>query len=160
MITQEKVKELFDYSSNGEFVWKIDRPGVKAGTVAGYHRKDGYGVLCVDRKRYLLHRLVYLWHKGVLPDYLDHIDGDPRNNRIDNLRECSLSQNQQNRKIGRDNSSGIKGVSWHKYTKKWRASIRHNKEQIHLGVFEDLCKAAEAINHYRAKMHGEFCKFS
>ena len=159
MITQAEVKEIFDYSDDGEFIWKANRANVKAGDVAGYRRKDGYKVLCIHYKKWLLHRLVYLWHKGVLPDYLDHIDGNPRNNRIENLRECSLSQNQQNRRMGRDNSSGIKGVSWHKYSQKWRATIRYNKEQVHLGFFDDINKASEVIKEYRAKMHGEFCKF-
>jgi hypothetical protein len=159
MITQAEVKELFDYTDNGHLIWKTNRANMKAGDIAGYLRKDGYWVMCVKYKRYLLHRLVYLWHKGTLPDYIDHIDGNPWNNRIENLRECNLSQNQQNRRIGRDNTSGIKGVSWHKHQKKWRATIRYNKEQIHLGVFDDISKAADAIKHYRAMMHGEFCKF-
>jgi hypothetical protein len=160
MITQAEVKELFDYSDDGELVWRANRANVKAGDIAGYRRKDGYKMLCINYKKWLLHRLVYLWHKGTLPDYLDHIDGNPWNNRIENLRECNLSQNQQNRRIGRDNTSGIKGVSWHKFTKKWRATIRYNKEQIHLGVFDSIKEASDVITQFRMKAHGEFCKLS
>lgn len=158
MISQEKLKELFDYSSDGELVWKVNVSNVKAGSIAGTTRKDGYKSIGVQKEKHLLHRLVFLYHTGRMPQYIDHIDGDPSNNRIENLRECTLSQNQQNRRVGKDNKSCVKGVSWHKKLKKWRATIRHNKEQIHLGMFDDFDVAVRVANEARMSMHREFHK--
>lgn len=158
MISHERTKELFDYLSDGELVWKVNVCNVKAGSLVGSSRMDGYKMTSADRKKYLVHRLIFLWHKGYMPEYIDHIDGNPRNNKIENLRECTLSQNQQNRRIGRDNKTGVKGVSWHKKNQKWRASIRLNKEQIHLGLFEDFDQAVKVIEQARMNMHPEFYK--
>ena len=158
MISYERTKELFDYLSDGELVWKVNVCNVKSGSLVGSSRKDGYKMTSVDCKKYLVHRLIFLWHKGYMPEYIDHIDGDTRNNKIENLRECTLSQNQQNRRLGRDNKTGVKGVSWHKKNQKWRASIRLNKEQIHLGLFEDFDQAVRVIEQARMSMHREFSK--
>lgn len=158
MISQEKLKELFDYSADGDLVWKVNVCNVKAGSIAGTRRKDGYKSIGIQKEKYLLHRLIFLYHTGEMPEYIDHIDGSPWNNKIENLRACTLAQNQQNRRLGKDNKTGVKGVSWHKKNKKWRASIRHNKEQIHLGLFDDISDAVMAVNSARMSMHREFHK--
>jgi len=63
--------------------------------------------------------LIFLYHHGYLPKFVDHIDGNKKNNRIENLREATKSQNAMNQKVSTRNTSGIKGVMWHKRDKKW-----------------------------------------
>ena len=99
MITQNKVKELFTYEE-GKLLWKVKKAirtsiGEEAGTINAL----GYRCISVDNKRYYAHRLIFLFHRGFLPEYIDHIDGDPTNNRLENLRECTRDQNQWNQKV-------------------------------------------------------------
>ncbi|CZW08143.1 HNH endonuclease [Enterobacter cloacae subsp. cloacae] len=87
---------------------------------------------------------------------MDHINGDRKDNRIANLRIVSLRQNALNRKIQSTNTSGIKGVSWCRNSKKWKASIMYEGKHINVGSFSDKQEAAEAIKKARAEIHGEF----
>ena len=106
------------------------------------------------------HRLVYLWHFGYVPKEIDHINGDKRDNRIENLREANRSQNMRNVKLKRNNTSGAKGVCWSKEKNKWVVRVSVNKKTIHCGYYEDFELAAlvsaEAIDKY----HGYFKRIS
>lgn len=85
---------------------------------------------------------------------LDHRDRDKLNNRKSNLRVCTRSQNQMN--SVRNNSSGVKGVCWHKHVRKWVATITVNYKNIHLGYFNDLVVANKARQNAELKYHGEY----
>ncbi len=125
MITQEKLKDLFNYD-NGNLIWKN---GPKSGLVVGYTRlPQNYRYIGLNSRYYLVHRLIYLFHHGILPKYIDHIDNDVSNNRIENLRECTLSQNSLNAKKSKLNKSGYKGVSFYKSRNKWCAKTSINKK--------------------------------
>ena len=91
-----------------------------------------------------------------MPKYIDHIDGNPLNNKIENLRECTHQQNHFNERKPKNNTSGIKGVSFHKPTKKWRATVFLNYKQHYLGLFKDIKEAEKACIEFRNKHHGEF----
>lgn len=95
----------------------------------------------------------------VLPDEIDHIDRDPSNNRLSNLRAATRSQNARNKKIGRANTSGATGVTWHKRIGKWQAQIEMERKSIYLGVYSDLSDAvsarAEAARRYFGEWRGE-----
>ena len=104
MLTQKRLKELFDYQ-DGQLIRKTNRASNgngnrwKAGTILGFPLNGGYVGASVDFKKYKLHRLIWLWHKGNLPTLdLDHKDGDPSNNRIENLREETIAENNRNKK--------------------------------------------------------------
>lgn len=129
-------------------------PGKIAGHVNhGYRRIGmvGYGSV-------LAHRAIYfLFHKN-LPLIVDHIDGNPSNNAIENLRAATLSQNQMNSKQSVKNTSGRKGVFWHKRAGKWTASIRVNDKLKHLGVFENFESAVMAREKAEKEHHGEFAR--
>ena len=88
-ITQEECHYLFFYDDlEGLLRWKNPRaPWIKYGDVVGCTRSDRYVVTRINKKTYLLHRLVYLYHHGYIPKLIDHIDQNPSNNRIENLRE-------------------------------------------------------------------------
>lgn len=126
--------------------------GVEAGSMQG----NGYRKVKIHKKTYLTHRIVFLMCNGHLPKNVDHKDGDKLNNKIDNLRACTQQQNCYNQKIARHNKSGVKGVHWCKSVKKWQAGIRHNRQYISLGYFDNLERAAEAVRQKRAELHGEF----
>lgn len=102
------------------------------------------------------HRII-LW----CPQYLqiDHIDGNPLNNQKKNLRICSGTQNQRNRKRMHNNKSGFKGVSLCKNTKKWRATIKTDDQLKYLGLFNTPEEAHDAYKQAAIKFHGEFAKW-
>ena len=99
--------------------------GKRAGRV-----NHAYRAVSVKGKEYMEHRVIFMFHHGYFPEEVDHIDGNKSNNRIENLRECTDSENSQNRGLSVLNNSGTKGVSFDKETNKWRSTIKINGKQI------------------------------
>jgi len=91
---------------------------------------------------------------------VDHADRDKKNNRRNNLRPCTLSQNQSNKLVHRNNKSGYKGVSLHSQSDKWRAIINHNKKKISLGLFFSKEEAAKAYDEAARRLQGEFARLN
>jgi len=89
---------------------------------------------------------------------VDHEDRDGLNNRRSNLRIATRSQNGMNRKINKNNTSGYKGVYWHKQHQKWCAQIKINNKKIHLGYFDNKIDAVKARDEAAKKYHGEFAR--
>lgn len=116
---------------------------------------NSYYVVCSigpvkNRKRVHLHRLLTDAGEGKVVDHINHNTLD--NRRSCNLRVCTNSENQQNRKsVPSNNKSGVMGVKWVKRDKKWYAEININKKSIFLGHFSDLDKAADAVAEARRK---------
>jgi hypothetical protein len=155
-ITQDYVKQLFEYR-DGELYWKNSPANsVKIGAKAGTLNHTCYYQIKIKDKKYLNHRLIFLMHNGYLPECLDHIDGNRVNNRIENLRPATLTENQHNRKLNKNNTSGVKGVSWRKLANKWAVKIVVNNKQKHLGYFDDLELADLVAQEARDKYHGAF----
>jgi hypothetical protein len=152
---QRELKQYLEYNPiTGIFVWKIRRNGrVRAGQQAGMIGPRGYRVITLNRKIYREHRLAWLYMYGVWPTIIDHINRNPIDNRIENLREVTRSQNQQNRTQDPRNKSGARGVVWAKNAKKWRAQIRINKKSIYLGYFDLVEDAARAYVTAAKKYH-------
>lgn len=140
MLTQARVKELFDYV-DGDLIRKVRTSNcINIGDVAGGPDTHGYLQTTVDGRRRLNHRIIWLWHHGYTPEgMIDHRDQDHRNNRIDNLREVSRMCNMLNSKQ-QNSSSGVKGVYWRKDTRKWRAQVVYGTK-AHLGSFKDFTEA-------------------
>ena len=88
--------------------------------------------------------------------YVDHINGNGLDNRRENLRICTNSQNGQNRGKNKNNTSGFKGVCFHARTQTWIASIWVNRQRVHLGYFKGSIDAAIAYNEAAVKYHGKF----
>ena len=146
-LTAEYLRSILHYDpETGAFAWKISNSNrVKAGSVAGSPRGDGYLQIKVQSRAYRAQRLAWLYHFGEWPKLdIDHINRNRSDNRIANLRDVSHKQNQQNRSTNSDNTSGHPGVYWHKQKSKWRAQIKHNYKLIHLGYFDDLEEAVAA----------------
>lgn len=155
-LTQSYLATLFDYK-DGNLYWKIKRKTVNAGDLAGRISNKGYVQIGIDRKIYSAHRIIFLMHHGYLPRTIDHINGNKADNRIENLRDVSLSQNQMNRKFGK-NSSGIKGVVWHKSNKNWMAQLVIGGKNTYLGSFDDLELAELVVVEARNKYHGLYAR--
>lgn len=160
MLTQQRVKELFDYHPDGYLTWKKTIGGrANAGSIAGSMTSNGYLLIRIKQKSTMAHRIVFLWHHGYLPEQdIDHIDGNRTNNRIENLREATRSQNNANSKIARNNTSGYKGVQWCKATRKWRAVIWINNKRKCLGRHIEIEDAAKAYHEAAVAYFGIYAK--
>jgi len=159
MITQEQVKSIFTYKdSTGELINRFSRGRkAKKGCRAGTDSATGYLQMSIFGKGYTTHRIVFLYHHGYLPKYVDHINGIKSDNRIENLRSCTKTQNGQNSKIWKNNKSGIKGVCWDRWKKAWVAYVSVNGKSLNLGRFWDKEVAGQVVRIERIKHHGEFC---
>lgn len=135
-------------------VWNKKNAGKRAGCYSGK-----YGLVNLKNYFYYVHRIIFLMHNGFLPKEIDHIDGNPKNNRIENLREVKGAGNQQNQKLSKKNTSGYKGVIWSKDKKKWRAEVGHKRKNIFLGYFANIEDAAKTARLAREVLHGEFARF-
>lgn len=162
-ITQKEVKKLFNYNNiTGGLYWNIKKAlRTKIGNRAGNIRKDGYRRIKINNKNYYEHRLIWLYFKGIFPKRLDHINQNKSDNRIENLRESTRSQNHMNRKKQRTYqnqpcSSKYKGVNYQKTSKKWVAYIQINKKGIRLGSFNTEKEAGLAYNKKAIELFGEF----
>jgi hypothetical protein len=157
-LTVDLLNELFEYDKEtGDLIWKVCKARrVKVGDIAGYPQSTGYKRLKINAKDYLVHRIVFLMHKGYLPKTIDHINGDRLDNRIENLRAVTANQNQHNRKLNSNNTSGFKGVSWCKRDNKWKAAIKLEGKKINLGRFNTPEEADAVVRKAREELHGSF----
>lgn len=121
-------------------------------------RSDGYSIVAWNKSHLLIHRAVWTMFNRQLAkgEDIDHINGNRADNRIENLRLCSRSENLRNAQKRKDNTSGIKGVGLHALTGKWRARISIAGKQVYLGLFQSLKEAEYAIMKIRAEAHGQF----
>lgn len=129
-----------------------------AGKPAGRETSKGAILMFFKKRPVLAHRIAFYLLHGYCPEQVDHKDGNPGNNRADNLRAASGSQNCCNRGISARNTSGVKGVSLEKKTGLWKAYIKVGGKQTHLGRFPTLEEAAEARRIKAAEAHGEFAR--
>jgi hypothetical protein len=146
--------EIFEYK-DGFLYWKV-KPCIRTniGDLAGRVTSGGYLQVGYKKKYYMVHTIIWKMHNGDIPEGLvvDHKDRNSFNNKIENLRLCTLQQNTYNRAMS--NKLGVKGVR--KEHKKYRASITHNGIQIHLGQFSSLEEASTAYEIKAKELHGEF----
>jgi hypothetical protein len=156
MLTKKRCDELFEYQ-DGFLYRKQKTHGALIGEIAGNQRKDKYFHVRVDGKRQLWHRIIFVMHFGWEPETVDHIDGNPSNNKIENLRAATRSQNQHNRRQNKNCSSGIKGVSLVS-NGLWCARLNVKRQTVFKQFFDDFELAQFAIEEARCKYHGNFAK--
>ena len=154
---QRIVKELFEYK-DGELYWKLPRSKIKVGNKVGWTDFLNYKVTEINVKHYKLHKLIFLMFYGYMPKYIDHIDGNPENNKIENLREVTHSQNMMNSKKKKNNTTGYKNVLIDKTSGKYRVQIRHNKKTFRSKLQDSLENAILIANQQRAILHGEYSR--
>ena len=161
MINKEILREYFDYNpESGAVTWiKNPKRGQKVlGKDFGSHCQ-GYLMGMFKRKTYKVHRLIWMWMTGSWPDKdVDHINGIRDDNRWCNLRLADDTQNQQNAKMPKTNTSGVKGVSWHKRDKKWVVNLKVKGKNYCFGAFKDFELAELVATEARDKYHGNFAR--
>jgi hypothetical protein len=156
-LTQARLKELLHYDpETGHFTWRVSRSRTPAGSRAGTPGSNGYTNIGIDGVLRLAHRLAFLYMTGALPPEVDHINRDKSDNRWANLRPASRRENEGNKGLLSNNTSGHRGVSWYKRTRKWSAKGKRDGRQIHLGYFDTLEEAAAAAQAWRGENFGIF----
>ena len=156
-MTKDEVESFFEYK-DGVLYWKKNQSNIKSGAIAGYQRPDGYIVIGFKGKSIRAHRLLWLMHYGFMPEFLDHINGIRNDNRLENLRVATRTQNQMNLKKRSDNSSGCSGVFWNKQRNKWAVRIQIHKKIKHIGLFSSIDHAIVARKIAEQKLFGEFAR--
>lgn len=162
ILTQALLRQLLTYDAEtGDFRWNVNRTnGVKAGDLAGtVNRSHGYVMICINDQRYRAHRLAWFYVHGDWPAFdLDHRDTDRTNNRMNNLRPTTDTMNTGNSRRYRNNTSGYKGVHWHKTKKAWFAHIRVDGKLVQIGRFIDPESAHAAYVAAAVAHFGEFAR--
>jgi hypothetical protein len=158
MVEQSKLHELFLYDKEtGNLYNKFTRnsralKGAKAGYLVSYKGNKNnqsplqYRYVRIDRKSYRMHRLIWIYVYGYIPENMDidHVNGNGTDNRLENLRLVSRQENAKNRKITQNIKQGVFGVSFYEPLNKWRAMIKNNGKLEHIGYFEDKEEAIQA----------------
>lgn len=161
ILSQVRVKELLSYdSATGILAWKIRTPKSEIGDEAGGFTPDGYRYVGVDGKRYLAHRLAWFYVHGTWPSgHIDHINGGRSDNRIENLRDATVSQNAHNtKKLNWASTTGFIGVA--RKRSKFMSRITVRNQIIHLGIFSTIAEARICRLLAEKKYLGEFCTYS
>ena len=148
--TQEYLRERFTYDEEaGVLIWRTHlRTARYVGKVAGCRNTDGYLRINLNKKSHVTHRLIWVYLNGEIPEGLeiDHIDGDKTNNRIDNLRLATRTQNRWNRKE--------KGYRFK--DNRFELSIGHMGEYIYVGRYKTEAEAEKAYKEKCKELRGEF----
>ena len=160
MLTQAQLKEVIYYDQEtGLFTYKARLAHrVRVGEVAGYiSNQSGYRIITVFSKRYMAHRLAFLYMTGKFPDDLvDHINGDRRDNSWKNLRPASRAENAENmRGAMKDSKTKLLGASPHP-DGRYQAKICVRNKQHHLGLFDTPEEAHAAYLNAKREIH-KFC---
>ena len=160
ILTLERLKELLSYNpEDGTFTWLVSTRGkVRAGAIAGSFGGYGgkYRTIHIgglrDGRKYYAHRLAWLWMTGKWPEAtIDHIDGNPDNNRFANLRDISIAANLQNKRLPR--KTGLLGAHYDARYNNWVAHIQINYHQRHLGCFSTEEEAHAAYIAAKRALH-------
>jgi hypothetical protein len=163
LISAERLREVLTYCpSTGAWTWRVNPPKKRTfiGKPAGCRDDKGYLIIKIDGKPYRASRLAHLYMTGGWPEKLvDHRDTTRSNDRWDNLRPATYSQNNinANQPIGR---SGLRGAAWSERVQKWKSSIRAQGKRQHLGYFD--CPAAAHFSYLVASNihHREFARIA
>lgn len=152
---------LFSYdASTGLFNRRVAMSKYPAGSPCGTHRHD-YMYVRYQGKMILAHRLAWAMHHGEWPTVpLDHINMDRMDNRIENLRLSSVTENNRNRGADKRNALGIKGVAFDRRSGRYVAKISADRVTHHLGHFQTRDEAAHAYNKAALRLHGEFARLN
>lgn len=131
-----------------------------AGKLCGYVRPNGYRVVRICGVLVFEHQAIWAYVHGEWPSmWIDHRNGKPADNRLDNLRLATGQQNSANRKANRNSKSGVKGVYWDNGSGKWRAQIKFSGKARYLGIFDKIEDAKAAHDAAAKELFGDFCRF-
>jgi len=163
-LTQEKMQEMFYYENGSLFYREDGKYGKKKGAKAGFAHSRGYWAISVFGKTKMAHQIIWLYMHGYMPAMLDHIDGNKLNNNLQNLRIANASQNQYNRRINKNNTTGVKGLNMMTVKNKgktyeyYRAQINRDNAMI-VKTFSDRMSAIKFLKDARINLHGSYARF-
>lgn len=143
MIDLSYAKEHLEYR-DGVLWWKTSGTGRIMGKPAGSLRPDGRHEVYLNGRLVLSHRLIFAMIHGWCPASIDHINRDPADNRIENLRPASSTENNRNASLRKDNKARAKGVSQYRDGVRWIAQIQVDKRKVYLGLFDSIDEAKKA----------------
>lgn len=161
-LTTERLRQVLDYDPlTGEFRWRIATSRkIRIGAVAGHIGKAGYRYIRVDGRLYRANRLAFLHYIGRWPYHdAEHENRDRDDNRWENLRDATRSQNIANIAAHKDNKTGLKGV-WEKRPGRFQSSITVNGKRKHLGTFDTAEEAHAAYERAAKNVFGKFARAS
>jgi hypothetical protein len=153
--SQDTLRDLFDYV-DGKLYWKVGGTGKIKGSEAGMITEKGYRRIRVQNQLHMAHRLIWAYHYDTVPAWIDHVDEDKLNNRVENLRAATKEQNGYNISRRKNNRSGVKGMYWSTRDKKWVCELSVNKKICRVGYFDDFDLAELVISEARALYHGPY----
>ena len=154
LIIHKELKRQLSYNAlTGIFKWKVStNNAITIGDIAGHAEDSGYISITVNGVFYFAHRLAWFYYYGYWPEnQIDHRDRIRYHNWILNLREVSNQCNQRNRGNSKNNTSGVKGVSWSKEKEKWISYVYLNSNYKNLGYYKEFDNAV------CARLAGEQC---
>jgi hypothetical protein len=153
-----RFNEVLEYK-DGKLFWKKTLSNVAAaGKEAGCASSNSYGSVMVDKKAHCTHRIIFCMHHGYMPDQVDHIDGNRKNHRIENLRAANNTTNNMNKGAQSNNKSGIKNVCWNNQNQKWWVQVTAYGKKVVSKMFDDLELAELVAIEARDKYHGAFAR--
>lgn len=161
MLTKELCHKYFEYKEGVLYRKYVECESKTyntkyAGKATGNLDRNGHLRLSLNNQRYAVHRVIFLMFHGYLPEEVDHKNNIRTDNRIENLRAATTAQNRQNALMPKTNTSGIKGVSWHKQNKCWRCVLWAKNKSKEVGGFSTKELAEEFMQLWREMAHGEF----
>lgn len=157
-MTQDELHKICHYDMNtGILTWAEFR-NAKAlkNSPVGCLNSKGYLVTNIKNKNYFVHRLIWLYVYGEIPKIVDHINGIKNDNRLVNLRNCTIAESAKNKGLFVNNKTGYKGVSFCNRAKKYQVSCKVNGIKKWLGYFTDPKLASDAYQKYAQLNHGAF----
>lgn len=160
-MNQQELKTLLHYDPpTGVFRWRhTPKRGMKPWDVAGNIDRQGYVQIKIGGKVLMAHRLAWLYVHGELPKQVDHKNMTRSDNRIDNLRAADNSCNGMNKRMQSNNTTGYKGVTFHKGTGRYHAKIQANGVRKSLGYYETAEQAHKVYMTAAGELHGQFAQF-
>lgn len=184
-MTQEFLKETFTYCESGNLIWRHDRPLSHFASVIGYNvyqtqragiiagkiainekpyrgRREGRDTRIVmitykgQKKNFPVHKLIFLYHHGYLPDLIDHIDSNYLNNKIENLQELNPQLNVVKARMFSHNTTGYRGVRYRPRDNKYIVNIKVNGQGCYCGQYDNIHYAAMVYNYVSTTLFGEY----
>lgn len=144
-LTQALLHKFYNYdAATGVLTHRLPQHGKEIGDAIGSLANTGYLAMAINNTDYLVHRIIWMYVHGYMPEQVDHIDHVKTNNALNNLREVTNTINSKNASVSKNSATRVNGVSFNKARNKYRAYVTVNRKQINLGSFDTLDEAIEA----------------
>lgn len=161
LLNRDDLLEKFEYKDGLLFV-KAHSQTYRIGKKTGTFNKSGYRIVMYNGIQFMMHRVIFLMHHGYLPECIDHIDRNKSNNKIENLRACTFSQNALNRRLHKNADTKYYGLIFMNYNKqpKYIVKLSVNGKAKFFGSYISIIEAILVYNREAVRYHGEFANLN